>query len=81
MSKVKINRAKYSEIQDGGEKLEAVFRVQTAGGVKKCDNKDCLSRRDRTILPMEKYARVYYEDEDAVEFFHFSCFKEIFKRP
>lgn len=81
MSKVKINRAKYNEIGEDGEKLEAVFRVQTSGSVKKCDNKDCLSRRDRKILPMEKYARVYYEDVDAVEFFHYSCFREIFKRP
>lgn len=74
---VKIDRAKYRPIVDGkGELLEAVFRIQEAQSKKTCDLKECVLGTQ--ILPLQKYARVYYQDEDEVEMFHYACFQREF---
>lgn len=74
---IKIDKAKYRPIRNGQTVLEAVYRIQEAGGEHRCDKEDCaLGGR---ILPLMKYARVYYEDEDEVEKFHYACFREEFE--
>lgn len=72
-----IDRAKYKEIRNGRTVLEAVYRIQAAGASHKCDKEDCILNRE--ILPMQKYARVFYRDTEEVEKFHYACFREEFK--
>ena len=75
--KEKHDRSKYRQIRDkDGELLEAVFRVQLSHGQHKCDKADCVL--GGWILPLSDYARVYYEEEDKVEKFHYGCFLEEF---
>lgn len=74
-----IDRAKYSVIRNGRTVLEAVYRIQTAQQVHTCDKEDCLLGESREILPLQDYARVYYEDEDEFEKFHKACFREEFQ--
>jgi hypothetical protein len=71
-----IDRSKYHEIHNGKKVLEAVYRIQQAQSTKTCCKEDCLL--GSPILPFQDYARVYYEDEDEVEFFHYACFREEF---
>lgn len=72
-----IDRAKYKPIHNGHTVLEAVYRMQEAGREHKCDFEDC--RLGGRILPLMKYARVYYEDVDEVEKFHYACFVQEFE--
>lgn len=71
------DRAKYETIVSDGVVLEAVFRLQTAHTKKRCDADHCGLGRE--ILPYQDYARVYFEDEDKVEMFHYGCFRREFK--
>ena len=73
---IKIDRAKYREIRNGRTVLEAVYRIQEAGSGHTCEKEDCPL--GGSILPTQKYARVFYEDTDEVEKFHYACFREEF---
>jgi hypothetical protein len=73
-----IDRAKYTELRDeDGATMEAVYRLQEAKASKTCAFERCRFPRNE-ILPLMRYARVYYPDEDAVEMFHYSCFQRVF---
>lgn len=76
--KVKINHAQYDRVvDDKGNELEAVVRMQETQYERECFKEDCpLGGR---ILPMQKYARVYYADDDKVEVFHVACFVKEFQ--
>lgn len=73
---VKFDRAKYRELAEQGHPLEAVYRMQTAGSSKECNLEDCAL--GGKIMPLQRYARVYYQDEDVVEMFHVACFMREF---
>lgn len=73
----KVRKAKWKEMRDSdGKILEAVFRIQEAQNEKKCARKDCVL--GGRIIPLMKYARVFYEDSHEIEHFHYACFQREF---
>lgn len=79
MSRTKYihDKAKYESIISDGVRLEAVYRLQTAHTKKDCAAEQCGLGRE--IKVYSDYARVYFPDEDKVEFFHYGCFKREFQ--
>jgi hypothetical protein len=74
-----IGKARYNKMGKPEEpEYEAVYRMQEAQNEKTCSLEGCpLGGR---ILPMMRYARVFYRDTHEVEVFHKGCFTLEFGR-